>query len=81
VQIDAVDVGDTPAAIRTYATEHAISLPMLRDPQGEVWRRLSGKGSPLHATWTGAELTVEVSFAQRISGVRRRVARLRGRRR
>lgn len=60
VRIAAVNVGDPVEEIRRYLARHPLGLELLRDPEGEVWRRLAGQGLPANATWREGERRVEV---------------------
>ena len=62
VRIVAVDVGEDSATVEAFLAAHAIDarLPILRDPKGRVWRRLSGVGLPVNLTWTDTGRKVSV---------------------
>lgn len=60
VRLVAVNVGDEPEEIRSFQEEVPIAMPILRDSEGEVWRRVSGVGFPSNLFWTGEERRVEV---------------------
>jgi len=60
VRIAAVDVGEDAATIARFLEAHDVSLPVLRDPRGGVWRRLGGVGLPTNLVWTRDARTVEV---------------------
>jgi thiol-disulfide isomerase/thioredoxin len=51
VRIVAVNVGESGERIERYLREHGLSLPVLRDPKGDTWRRLSARGLPTNAVW------------------------------
>jgi thiol-disulfide isomerase/thioredoxin len=61
VDVALVDVGEEWDDVRRFAAEHAIAAPMLRDPDGEVWReRAGGWGLPANLLWTGDTQRSEV---------------------
>lgn len=60
IRIVAVNVGESPEVVRDYLADHDLGLEVLRDPEGAVWRRLSGAGLPANATWSGGSRSVEV---------------------
>lgn len=38
--------------VEAFLARHALRLPVLRDPNGEVWRRLDGRRLPLNVYWS-----------------------------
>jgi thiol-disulfide isomerase/thioredoxin len=61
VDVALVDVGEEWDEVRRFAAEHAIAAPMLRDPDGAVWRkRAGGWGLPANLLWTGDAQRSEV---------------------
>ncbi len=60
VRILAVNVGESREVVEKFLREQEVQLPTFRDPAGEVWRRLSGRGLPLHYTWTHQGRTLEL---------------------
>jgi thiol-disulfide isomerase/thioredoxin len=53
LSIAAVNVGESLAAAESFRTEHGLRLPLLRDPNGELWRRFA-RGLPANLIWTRA---------------------------
>jgi thiol-disulfide isomerase/thioredoxin len=62
VRILAVNVGESAERVEGYLREHGLALRVLRDPNGDAWRRLSGRGLPANAVWKpgAAAPTVDV---------------------
>jgi peroxiredoxin len=54
VRVVAVDAGDGAAEVDKFLARHALNLSVLRDPKGEAWRQLDGRGIPMNAWWTAA---------------------------
>jgi thiol-disulfide isomerase/thioredoxin len=52
VEVVTVNVGDDPEAISRFLRERPLGLPVLRDPQGDVWRRVVGRGLPANLVVT-----------------------------
>jgi hypothetical protein len=52
VEVVTVNVGDDPEAISRFLRERPLRLPVLRDPQGDVWRRVVGRGLPANLVVT-----------------------------
>ena len=52
VRVVAVNVGDAPVAIERFLGERPLRLPVLRDPEGDVWRRAVGRGLPANLVVT-----------------------------
>jgi AhpC/TSA family len=50
----AVDAGESAPEVEAFVKSHPIGLPVLRDPTGEAWRRLDGRGLPMNAWWSAA---------------------------
>ena len=46
-----VNVAESPETIARFRESHGLSLPVLRDPDGRVWRRFA-RGLPANLTWT-----------------------------
>jgi len=59
VRFVAVNVGETPAEIERYRREHAVALPVLRDPKGDAWRSVA-RALPANLVWTPEERRVEI---------------------
>jgi peroxiredoxin len=56
-----VNVDEERDEIERYAKAHGLEgLPQLRDPNGRVWRALSGAGLPVNVRWTREERRVEL---------------------
>ena len=56
----AIDVGEDADVVAAYLAKHALRLPVLRDPEGDAWRRLDGRGLPANAIWSAAGHRSEV---------------------
>jgi thiol-disulfide isomerase/thioredoxin len=52
VEIVTVNVGDDPGAIVRFLGERPLRLRVLRDPEGDVWRRVAGRGLPANLVVT-----------------------------
>jgi thiol-disulfide isomerase/thioredoxin len=59
VRIVAVNVGESADDARRFLERHGSSLPLLRDPEGRVWRRLA-RGLPANLIWTPEGRRTEV---------------------
>jgi thiol-disulfide isomerase/thioredoxin len=53
VRAVAVDAGEEAAAVDKFLSEHPVRVDVLRDPTGEAWKRLDGRGLPMNAYWSG----------------------------
>jgi thiol-disulfide isomerase/thioredoxin len=51
VRIVAVNVAEPRATAEAFLARHAIDLPLLRDPEGRLWRRFA-RGLPANLFWT-----------------------------
>jgi peroxiredoxin len=51
VRVVMVNVAESPRTIASFREAHGLALPVLRDPDGEVWRRFA-RGLPANLTWT-----------------------------
>jgi len=60
VRIVAVNVGEDRRAIERFLAPLELDLTVLRDPRGQVWRRVSGIGLPTNLTWTSEGRKAEV---------------------
>ncbi|NRA07694.1 MAG: TlpA family protein disulfide reductase [Myxococcales bacterium] len=60
VRVLAVNVGDEADEIRAFLADRPISIPILRDAKGKIWRDVAGLGLPANLFWTGDEQRVEV---------------------
>lgn len=60
VEVVTVNVGDDPGAVARFLGERPLRLPVLRDPQGEVWRRVAGRGLPANLVVTREGRRVEL---------------------
>jgi thiol-disulfide isomerase/thioredoxin len=60
VRVAAVNAGDSQAQVDEFLARHPLRIDVLRDPRGEVWRRLDGRGLPANVYWSargrGADL-------------------------
>jgi len=70
VRIVAVDVGERPDAIAAFLRTHGIEMPVLVDPHGRSWRRLSGIGLPTNVTWSADGRSTEVGPRDRAAWAR-----------
>ena len=59
VRVVAVNVGESTDVARRFLERHGSGLPLLRDPDGRVWRALA-RGLPANLIWTRAGRRVEV---------------------
>jgi hypothetical protein len=48
----AINAGDGEAEVEEFVARRALGLAVLRDPKGEAWRRLEGRGLPMNAYWS-----------------------------
>jgi thiol-disulfide isomerase/thioredoxin len=62
LSIAAVNVGESRDAAESFRAAHGLHLPLLRDPDGELWRRLA-RGLPANLIWTRAGQRVLVGPA------------------
>jgi thiol-disulfide isomerase/thioredoxin len=46
LRVVAVNVGDSRKAVEEFLAHTPLRLPVLRDPEGRVWRRVAGHGLP-----------------------------------
>ena len=51
VRFAAVNVGESRAAAESFRARHGSSLPLLRDPDGKLFRRFA-RGLPANLIWT-----------------------------
>jgi len=76
VDLALVDVGEDWETLRSFAAEHGIAAPLLRDPKGRAWRASTGGwGLPASVLWTEAGRRSEVG-AKRASEWREMLARV-----
>jgi thiol-disulfide isomerase/thioredoxin len=54
VKVVAVNVAEKPALVRQYVSEKSVSLPVLLDPLGQVWRGNGMWGVPANLLWSEA---------------------------
>jgi thiol-disulfide isomerase/thioredoxin len=59
VRVVAVNVGEPVEVARRFLERQGTTLPLLRDPEGRVWRELA-RGLPANLIWTRLERRVEV---------------------
>jgi thiol-disulfide isomerase/thioredoxin len=52
VRAVAVNAGDSAEQVQAYLARHAMRLTVLRDPAGQTWRTLDGRGLPMNAYWS-----------------------------
>jgi thiol-disulfide isomerase/thioredoxin len=75
VRVVAVNVGESGERIERYLREHGLSLPVLRDPNGDVWRRLPARGLPANAAWTPGADAPQIDVGPRDAATWRRALR------
>jgi thiol-disulfide isomerase/thioredoxin len=51
LRLAVVNVADSPEEIARFRERHGLAMPVLRDPDGSVWRRFA-RGLPANLTWT-----------------------------
>lgn len=51
VRVAAVNVGESQAAAERFRARHGLRLPLLRDPDGKLFRRFA-RGLPANLIWT-----------------------------
>ena len=72
--VAAVNVGESQATAEDFRSQHGLRLPLLRDPEGERWRRFA-RGLPANLIWTreGREVLTgpvsEVEWDRRLSAL------------
>jgi thiol-disulfide isomerase/thioredoxin len=54
VRLVIVAAGEDAQVVRDYLTAHALSIPVLLDARGKVWRKAGGVGLPLNLIRTAA---------------------------
>jgi thiol-disulfide isomerase/thioredoxin len=59
VRVVPVNVGEPLDVALAFRARHGLGLPLLRDPEGRVWRRLA-PGLPANLVWTPVGRRVEV---------------------
>ena len=59
VRVLAVNVAESTDVARRFLERHNSALPLYRDPEGRVWRRLA-RGLPANLIWTRASRRTEV---------------------
>jgi hypothetical protein len=45
-------VGEDRESIVPFLERHGLTMPVLRDPRGRIWRGFGGVGLPMNVTWT-----------------------------
>ena len=60
VRVLAVNAGEDADAVAAFVRAHAVGLTVLRDPDGDVWRRLAGRGLPTNVYWSDAGQTSDL---------------------
>jgi len=60
VEVVTVNVADDPAAIARFLDERPLRVPVLRDPEGDAWRRVAGRGLPANLVVTREGRRVEL---------------------
>lgn len=59
VQTIAVNVGEDPETLRSFAEKHRVTLRLLADRGGKVWQKLDGRGLPTNYLWSKTSATLE----------------------
>ena len=59
VRVVMVNVAESPETIGRFRESLGLALPVLRDPDGSVWRRFA-RGLPANVTWTREGRRVEM---------------------
>jgi peroxiredoxin len=52
VRVVLVNVGESDKVIRRFVEQHDVRLPVLRDPNGRLWRRTDSRGLPANLFWS-----------------------------
>lgn len=60
VRVVLVNVGEDDEAIREFTRKHDVRLPVLRDPEGRLWRQTDGRGLPANLFWSNAGRRTEL---------------------
>jgi peroxiredoxin len=56
-----VDVDEGEAEIARFVERYGIELPLLRDPEGKVFREVGGRGLPMNLVWSKGERTTDIA--------------------
>jgi thiol-disulfide isomerase/thioredoxin len=64
VRVAAVNVAESQAAAEAFRARHGLRLPLLRDPDGKLFRRFA-RGLPANLVWTRAGREVLVGPQRR----------------
>lgn len=59
LSVAAVNVGESQESADRFRVQHGLRLPLLRDPNGELWRRFA-RGLPANLFWTREAREVRV---------------------
>lgn len=59
VRVVAVNAGDSAEEVAHYRSANPFELPVLRDPDGDAWRRFA-RGLPANVLWTASGQRTEV---------------------
>jgi peroxiredoxin len=67
VRVIAVNAGEDTELVRRFIAEHALTLPVLIDPDGRAWRKAGLWGIPSNLFWTadGVSASAGPSSAKR----------------
>jgi thiol-disulfide isomerase/thioredoxin len=74
VRVVAVNAGESAETVARFEAEQAIPLPVLRDPEGDAWRRFA-RGLPANVVWTASGQRSEVgpsdeaAWRQKLAGL------------
>ena len=60
LRVYAVDAGDSERDVEAFVDKHGVRLPVLLDRNGEVWRRLDGRGLPMNAYWSAGGRKIDL---------------------
>ena len=75
VRIVAVNAGEGQAQVDAFLARRPLRIDVLRDPSGDVWRRLDGRGLPVNVYWSargrGADLGPKTlaQWRERLAGL------------
>ena len=52
VHVVTVNVGEAEEVVRKFVKQHGVRLPVLRDPDAELWRATGARGLPANLFWS-----------------------------
>jgi thiol-disulfide isomerase/thioredoxin len=59
VRVVAVNAGESAETVARFEAQQALALPVLRDPDGDAWRRFA-RGLPANVVWTASGQRSEI---------------------